>query len=134
MSEIVIPAFLMDCQDWIVLEPDQAGLTDELNDAPVLVTLSTAVVEGDELHTACGVLCVGLLDGPPLPTRALGGGCIAAELIDEPTSGIVRYVAPVPGGAAALVAEFTVSPAASFCLHERVEALMRSFRWAREAG
>jgi hypothetical protein len=132
MNEIVIPAFLLDCQDWIVLEPGQAGVTDDLGDAPVLISLSTAMVEDDDLHTASGMITVGLLDGPPLPTRPLGGDCSAAQLLDSEHGNpdVVRYVAPVPGGGAALVAEFTVSVSAPACVFDRIEGLMRSFRWA----
>ena len=44
MDELTLPAFELDCRDWLVAEPGEAGLPEEVGGAPVLAVLSTAVI------------------------------------------------------------------------------------------
>jgi hypothetical protein len=130
MRDLVLPAFEMDCREWLVVTPVEAGLPEEVAGAPLLAVLSTAVIEHDSFRAATGVLSVGLLDGE-LPARPLGGGSVAAELLDhgEPAESL-RYVLPTPEGQLALLAEFTMPDGAEPAVVQRVEQLMKSFRWA----
>jgi hypothetical protein len=130
MKDLVLPAFAMDCRDWLVVTPSQAGLPDEVAGAPLLAVLSTAVLGEDSFRAASAVLTVGLLDSD-IPTRAVAGGSVAAELLDgdEPSDSL-RYVLPTPDGQLALLAEFTTPDGADAEVVERVESLMASFRWA----
>jgi hypothetical protein len=130
---MVLPAFLMDCRDWLVIDPHMVGLPDTLAESPLLAVLSTAVVDDDELRSASGVLTVGLLDGPPLAVRPVGEGAVAAELVDGDSDDVMRFVVPAPHGRLALLAEFTVARGRHPAVVQRVEALMASFRWADSA-
>lgn len=131
MADLVLPAFEMDCRDWFVLTPGDAGVPEEVDGSPVLAILSTVVIEGD-LREATGALSVGLLDGSEeLDTREVAPGAPAHELVDdEAEPGTKRYVMPSPNGQAlALVAEFVLAPDNDQELDRRVHRLMRSFRW-----
>jgi hypothetical protein len=130
MRDLVLPAFEMDCREWLVVTPAEAGLPDEVAGAPLLAVLSTAVLDDDSFRAATGVLSVGLLDGD-LPARPIGSGSVAAELIEagEPPES-VRYVLPTPEGQLALLAEFSMPDGAEPAVVDRVQALMKSFRWA----
>jgi hypothetical protein len=130
MRDLVLPAFEMDCREWLVVTPAEAGLPDEVAGVPLLAVLSTAVLDDDSFRAATGVLSVGLLDGD-LPARPIGHGSVAAELIEagEPPES-VRYVLPTPEGQLALLAEFTMPDGAEPAVVDRVQALMKSFRWA----
>jgi hypothetical protein len=130
MKDLVLPAFAMDCRDWLVVTPSQAGLPDEVAGAPLLAVLSTAVLGEASFRSASAVLTVGLLDSD-IPTRAVAGGSVAAELLDgdEPSDSL-RYVLPTPDGQLALLAEFTTPDGADADVVERIESLMASFRWA----
>lgn len=130
MSDLVLPAFEMDCREWIVVSPDEAGLPEDFDGAPVLAALSSVVIGDDDLAEASGVLTVGLIDDDsgPLPTREIAPGSVARELLDESAGpGAVRYVMPAPGHRLAVLAEFvpTLEPE----LRRRIEDLMVSFRW-----
>jgi hypothetical protein len=126
MDELTLPAFELDCRDWLVAEPEAVGLTEEVAGAPVLAVLSTAVIERDELYSAGAVLSLGLLDGEGLEPGATVSRLAADDIDDH----LVRYLVAVPGGQLGLLAEFTVDQEASSALHARIEALMASFRWA----
>lgn len=130
MKDLVLPAFAMDCRDWLVITPTQAGLPDEVAGAPLLAVLSTVVLGEDSFRSASAVLTVGLLDSE-IPTRAVAGGSVAAELLDgdEPSDSL-RYVLPTPDGQLALLAEFTTPDGVHPEVVERIESLMASFRWA----
>ena len=129
MRDLVLPAFEMDCRDWLVLTPSTAGLPDEVAGAPLLAVLSTAVIDTDSFRPASGVLTVGLMD-VDVPLRWVGTGP-AAEIVDgDAPSDCVRYVLPTPEGQLALLAEFAMPDGADPAVEQRIEALMASFRWA----
>jgi hypothetical protein len=129
MRDLVLPAFEMDCRDWLVVTPSAAGLPDEVAGAPLLAVLSTVVLGGGSFKPASGVLTVGLMDGE-VPLRQVQGGP-AAELVDgEAPADCVRYVLPTPEGQLALLAEFAMPGGADPEVEERIESLMASFRWA----
>jgi hypothetical protein len=137
MPDLVLPAFKMDCRDWLVVTPSEAGLPDELGGSPLLAVLSTVVLGDGAFVPASGVLTVGLLDQDPPPSRPVGGpDCVAAELLDgdesdaEDSAASVRYLLPAPDRRLALLAEFTLSEGTSPEAVGRIESLMASFRWA----
>lgn len=134
MSDLVLPAFEMDCREWIVVSPDEAGLSDEVAGAPILAVLSTVIIGESELVEATGVLTVGLLDGEQvseLGGRQVAPGSVAHELVaDEVLPESIRYVMPAPGRRLAVLAEFAPTPDVE--LQERIEQLMVSFRWQSE--
>jgi hypothetical protein len=131
MSDLVLPAFEMDCRDWIVLSPGDAGMPEDIGGSPLLAVLSTAVIE-DDVREATGALTIGLMDDDEdLDTREVAPGAAARELVDEdPLPGTRRYVMPSPNGhPLALLAEFVVQEDSLDELEQRVGRLMRSFRW-----
>jgi hypothetical protein len=129
MADLVLPAFEMDCRDWIVVSPTEAGLPEDVAGAPLLAVLTTMVVE-DDIREATGALTVGIIDDDDLQTRQLAPGSTAHELLDEDREpGMKRFVMPAPGQQLALLAEFVVAPDAEDILEQRVEALMTSFKW-----
>lgn len=131
MPNLALPAFAMDCRDWVVVAPADAGLPDELDGAPLLAILSTAVICAGGFHPASGLLTLGLLgDGVDGDTRALGGDTPAAELVDDEDDDCLRFVLPAPSGPLAVLAEFTLHDGLDPAVVSRVESLMRSFRWA----
>ena len=130
MSDLVLPAFEMDCRDWIVVSPDEVGLPEDVEGAPVLAALSTILVDGGELLETSAVLTVGLFDGvsEQLPTRLVAPGAVAQEvLLDDVVADATHYVMPAPGRRLAVLAEFAPAPHPE--LQERIEQLMVSFRW-----
>jgi hypothetical protein len=132
MRDLVLPAFAMDCRDWLVITPSQAGLPEEVGGAPLLAVLSTAVVGADDLRSASGVLTVGLLDAD-IPTKPVPGSAVAVELVEDDWSRTEvshRYLLPAPEGQLALVAEFSTPDGTDAEVVERIEALMASFHWA----
>ena len=131
MKDLVLPAFEMDCRDWLVVTPAEAGLPDEIAGAPLLAVLSTVVLGAESFVPASGVLTVGLLDDDVPPTRQLSPGCVAAELVDvDDSDDCVRYVLPAPDQRLALLAEFTLAEGTDPDVVRRIESLMVSFRWA----
>jgi hypothetical protein len=131
MADLVLPAFEMDCRDWIVLSPADGGAPEDIAGSPVLAVLSSAVIEDDILE-AKGALSVGLMDGAEdLDTRAVAPGAPVHELIGaDGLPGTLRFVIPAPNGhPLALVAEFVIAQDSEGELEERVHRLMRSFRW-----
>ena len=135
MTDLVLPAFEMDCRDWMVLSPTDAGLPEDLAGAPLLAILSTVVIEDDLVETS-GALTVGLLDDDAeLETREVAPGAAAHELVGaDAQPGTRRFVMPSPNGhRLALLAEFMVDGNSTDELGERVERLMASFRWQADA-
>jgi hypothetical protein len=133
MPDLVLPAFEMDCRDWMVVSPRDAGLPEEVADAPLLAVLSTVVIDND-VHEATGALTVGILeDDDDLDVRPVDPASPAQELLDiDPEPGTRRFVMPAPNHQLALLAEFVVQDetgATDIELDERVEKLMASFRW-----
>ena len=145
-SDVVLPAFEMDCRDWLVATPDEAGLPDEVEGAPLLAVLSSAVVDEGDLQSVSAVITVGLLDDDAPLAVPLHDDCVAAEVVDgfedSDDDVAVRYIVPAPDGQLALLAEFSVRTGAGVStgphsriptdpeLSRRIEALMSSFRWA----
>jgi hypothetical protein len=137
MGDLVLPAFEMDCRDWLVVSPREAGLPDEVADAPLLAVLSTVVIDGD-VREATGALTVGILDDDEeLAVRPVDPESPAQELVDaDHVPGTRRFVMPAPNQQLALLAEFVVQDDAGLSdaeLDQRVEKLMASFRWQLEA-
>lgn len=131
MRDLVLPAFQMDCRDWLVVTPAQAGFPEEIAGAPLLAVLSTVVLAEDEFRESSGVLTMGLLDGDAPITRPVGPDTVAAELIDgDDPADSLRYVLPAPDGQLALLAEFAMPHGPDDETVRRIEALMASFRWA----
>jgi hypothetical protein len=130
MRDMVLPAFELDCRDWLVATPAEAGLPDEVAGAPLLAVLSTVVLGDDSFRAASGMLSVGLLD-EDVPARPVAEGSVAAEMIEADTpADSLCYVLPAPEGQLALLAEFSMPDGADEEVVRRVEALMTSFRWA----
>jgi hypothetical protein len=126
----VLPAFEMDCRDWLVVGAAEAGLPEDVAGAPLLAVLSTVVI-GEDLEEATGALTVGVLDDDEqLDIQAVAPGASAYEMRDEYlTPGTRRYVMPAPGpNRLALLAEFVVGVGRAE-LDRRVDRLMQSFRW-----
>jgi hypothetical protein len=131
MKDLVLPAFEMDCRDWLVLTPAQAGLPDEVAGSPLLAVLSTLVIGDDSLREASGVLTIGLLDDELPSTRPVARDCVAAELVDaDAPADSLQYVLATPDGNLALLAEFTMPDGMDGEVVRRIELLMKSFRWA----
>jgi hypothetical protein len=130
MTDLVLPAFELDCREWMVVSPAEAGLPEDADGAPLLAVLSTMVID-DDISEATGALTVGLLDErDELDCRPIAPGAVAQELLDDDDAGTRRYVMPSPNDSSlALVAEFVLPPESSAELGRRVEALMTSFRW-----
>jgi hypothetical protein len=131
MTDLVLPAFEMDCRDWFVLTASDAGMSEEVDGAPVLAVLSTVVVE-DDLCEASGALSVGLIDDDEeLETREVAPGAPVHQLLDiDSAPGTQRFVMPAPNGQPlALLAEFVMAPDRGAELPRRVKRLMCSFRW-----
>lgn len=131
MNDLVLPAFAMDCRDWLVTTPDESGLPDEVAGAPLLAVLSTVIVYDGEFRTASGVLTVGLLDSGRRSPHSCASGRVA-ERIDGPgeVANFRRYLLPAPDGRIAMLAEFRMPGVADAERVHRIEALMQSFRWA----
>lgn len=132
MADLVLPAFEMDCRDWLVVSPGEAGLPEDVDGAPLLAVLSSVVIDPvvADLREATGALTVGIIEPDEhLATRPVAHGAEAYELLDdEQVLGARRYVMPAPGQRIALLAEFVV-PDDDADLIDRIERLMTSFRW-----
>lgn len=131
MHDLVLPTFVMDCRDWLVVTPDDAGLPDEVAGAPLLAVLSTVLIEDGQFRPASAVLTVGLLDDDLPPNVAVSGGEVARRLLDpEEDLRVRRYLMPAPDGRLGMLAEFTLPDGPDPALEQRVDTLMASFRWA----
>ncbi|MEP6599759.1 MAG: hypothetical protein ABJB98_09990 [Actinomycetota bacterium] len=127
-EDVVLPAFEMDCRDWLVATPNDVGLPDELGGAPLLAVLSTAVFGPDEFRCASAVLTIGLLDDDDL--LSCDEGAVAAAQLVHGDAGSICYLARCPDGDLALLAEFTGDGGDDPALRQRIDTLMASFRWA----
>ncbi len=131
MQDLTLPSFEMDCRDWVVVTPDDAGIPDEVAGTPLLAMLSTVVIGTDRFTPASGVLTIGLLDDETPAAVPIDGGDVAAELVDpEQDEFGMRFVLPTPSGRLALLAEFAMPEGRDPEIVGRVEDLMRSFKWA----
>jgi hypothetical protein len=125
LRALELPAFELDCRDWLVSTPDDGSAPEEIGGAPVVAVLSTVLIGDEELLPGSALLSIGLLD-----ESSSHAGPSVAELIDlDVETGSARYVVPVPDGQLALLAEFSCDRA-DVDLMRRFEALMSSFRWA----
>jgi hypothetical protein len=127
-GELALPAFQMDCRDWLIITPSETGLPEEVAGTPLLAVLSTVVLDADDFRSVSAVLTVGLLDDDD-PAAGVDPYCLATDDGDH-LDGQARYVVPTPDGQLALLAEFTVTGRADSEINKRIEALMASFRWA----
>ena len=127
LHALELPAFELDCREWLVATPDDGSVPEEVAGAPVVAVLSTAVVRLSQLAPASAVLSIGLLD-EPVESVPPGADTPVAELMDV-AAGSARYVVPAPDGRLALLAEFTAGSDCAELLH-RFQQLMASFRWA----
>jgi hypothetical protein len=131
MQDLTLPSFEMDTRDWVVVTPDEAGIPDEVAGTPLLAMLSTVVIGADSFSPASGVLTIGLVDDDTPAARPMDGGSVAAELVDPDADAFgMRFVLPTPNGRLALLAEFAMPEGRDPEVVERVEDLMRSFKWA----
>jgi hypothetical protein len=134
-GELALPAFQMDCRDWLVITPSETGLPDEVAGTPLLAVLSTVVLDADDFRCVSAVLTVGLLDDGD-ETVGVEPEWLALDALDaldnhdDHRGGSVRYVLPTPDRQLALLAEFTVTGSVDIEIYRRIEALMASFRWA----
>jgi hypothetical protein len=126
-GELALPAFQMDCRDWLIITPSETGLPDEVAGTPLLAVLSTVVLDADDFRSVSAVLTVGLLDEDDEFAAADGDWYSVDD--DERTTG-ARFVLPTPDGQLALLAEFTVTGRADAEVNRRIDALMASFQWA----
>ena len=129
LHALELPAFELDCRDWLIATPEDGSVPEEIGGAPVVAVLSTAMIGADDIVPASAVLSIGLLD-EPVDAIQLDANSPVAELLDfDPDSGSARYVVPAPDGPLALLAEFS---GGSECgeLMQRFTQLMESFRWA----
>lgn len=122
LQAMELPAFELDCRDWLVATPDDGSAPDEVGGAPVVAMLSTVVIGSDDILPGSALLSVGLLDDP-----SQAGHHGTPELLDI-DEGSARYLVPAPDGTLALLAEFSCDrPDAE--LMWRFDRLMSSFRW-----
>lgn len=130
-SDIVVPAFEMDCRYWCVSAVDDIAVGEQFGGAPVLAVLGTAIITETEMFGVSAVLMLGLLDDDVPPALQVRPNSVAAELLDlDADASTVRYLLPCPGGQLALVAEFDLSEDVHGVLRARVEDLMASFQWS----
>ena len=130
--DVVLPAFEMDCRDWLVVTPSPDGLPEEVGGAPLLAVLSTAVFDETNFQSASGLLTIGWLDDE---SREHSRSDVAELLdpdgqVDGEPGWSMRYLVPAPDGQLGLLAEFTLGDHPDLEILRRVEALMASFRWA----
>ncbi|MGI8667577.1 MAG: hypothetical protein ACR2N4_16375 [Jatrophihabitans sp.] len=129
LHALELPAFELDCRDWLIATPEDGSVPEEIGGAPVVAVLSTAVIGAEDIMPASAVLSIGLLD-EPVDAVQLDAHSPVAELLDfDPAVGTARYVVPAPDGPLALLAEFSAG-SDSGDLMDRFTQLMASFRWA----
>ncbi len=129
LHALELPAFELDCRDWLIATPEDGSVPEEIGGAPVVAILSTAVIGSEDLMSASAVLSIGLLD-EPVDSVQLDADSPVAELLDfDATLGSARYVVPAPDGPLALLAEFNAGGDCGDLL-DRFALLMASFRWA----
>jgi hypothetical protein len=129
LHALELPAFELDCRDWLIATPEDGSVPEEIGGAPVVAVLSTAVIGEDDILPASAILSIGLLD-EPVDCAQLDADSPVAELIDfDEAIGAARYVVPAPDGKLALLAEFSAGCECRDLL-TRFDQLMASFRWA----
>ncbi len=129
LHALELPAFELDCRDWLISTPEDGSVPEEIGGAPIVAVLSTAVIGDRDITPASAVLSIGLLD-EPVDCVQLDADSPVAELIDfDAAEGSARYVVPAPDGQLALLAEFSAG-CSCVDLMARFDALMASFRWA----
>lgn len=127
IQALELPAFEMDCRDWLVSAPEQAEELDESGEAPVVALLSTATISDTTLSSGRAVFRLALVDEFD---AAVNEPSEAPELLDaDLDAGSLRYVINAPSSSLALVADFQAE-GADLELMGRFERLMSSFRWA----
>lgn len=129
MKDLVLPAFEMDCRDWLVATPAAVGLPEEVGGAPLLAVLSTVIFGDGDFREASGFLTMGLLDDEVPVARPVCDAPVAVRLVEPDDPDAVQYVLPAPGGHLALLAEFRLGGGDPE-VARRIESLMASFRWA----
>jgi hypothetical protein len=130
LQAIKLPAFELDCRDWLVATPEDGTVPEEIGGVPVVAVLSTVCIGADDLEPASAVLSIGLLD-EPVATTPITSESPVAQLIDiDHASGSARYVVPAPEGELALLVEFSAGQACDAELLRRFQQLMASFCWA----
>ncbi len=129
LHALELPAFELDCRDWLIATPQDGSVPEEIGGTPVVAVLSTAMIGEDDIVPASAILSVGLLD-EPVDCVQLDADSPVAELIDfDEMIGAARYVVPAPDGKLALLAEFSAGCECRDLL-VRFDQLMASFRWA----
>ncbi|UQX88049.1 hypothetical protein M6D93_17395 [Jatrophihabitans telluris] len=130
LHSMELPAFELDCREWLVATPDDGSVPEEIAGAPVVAVLSTVVIGDQDFEPASAILSVGLLD-EPVTAVEIDDRSPVAELVDvDFTGGHARYVVPAPDSRLALLAEFSGGEHCDDELMRRFERLMTSFRWA----
>jgi len=129
--DLSLPAFALDCRQWLVANEADGVLPEDIGDVPVLAVLSTAVVAENVLHSASAVLSLGLMDddfGRCDPAAA--GVPYVHVLHADWAAGHARFALPAPDGELVVIAEFSSGPDPLPDLVERFRDLVASFRWA----
>jgi hypothetical protein len=129
LHALELPAFELDCRDWLVATPEDGSVPEEIGGAPVVAILSTAMIGSHNLTAASAVLSIGLLDEPVELVRASADSPVAELIESDDVSCSARYVMPAPDSQLALLAEFSGGRESS-ALMQRFSELMASFRWA----
>src|ERR1700748_3025902 len=96
-GELALPAFQMDCRDWLVITPSETGLPDEVAGTPLLAVLSTVVLDADDVRWVSAVLTVGLLDEEDEVSGIELDGFTVEGLDTDESHGVgaaARYVLP----------------------------------------
>lgn len=135
--DLSLPAFALDCRDWLVADGGDEVLPEDIGGVPVLAVLSTALVVDDTLHSASAVLSLGLMEDDfdvftlePGIADSRSGVPDIHVLDTDWAAGHARFVLPAPDGELAVIAEFSSAPAPVPDLVERFRDLVSSFRWA----
>ena len=132
-TEVDLPAFALDCREWLVATDADGVLDDEICDGPVLAILSTVVIADDCFHSATAAISLAVLDDEDRRRfTSQPPGFNADPLLSDADweTGHARYFAPAPGGDFALMAEFSSEPNPPLELTARFHELLASFTWA----
>jgi hypothetical protein len=131
--DVELPAFAMDCRQWLVATESDGLIDDVETDLAVLAVLSTAMVDGAELRSATAILSLALIPQGDEGVWGDGRGGFSPDLCladADWATGHARYVVPAPRGDLALVAEFACDREPPLELVSRFHELLASFRWA----
>jgi hypothetical protein len=130
--DLSLPTFALDCQDWLVTSEVDSMLPEDVDEMPVLVVLSTALIGTTELESANAVFSLGLMDDTELDMMAQSSGHGVPSVYIHETDwadGHARMVIPTSDGYLAVIAEFSSAPDPSPKLVDRFHSLVSSFRW-----